>query len=131
MEIVLVDHHRARFFQPAKENGTVKESEHVEPYDPHGFRRHLRHGESHYKGQRVPEEDEYYEQIAQRLKGASSIVLVGDATGESSAMRFLAEYLRDKHGEIAQRVVATVDADLSKIGLLELEEIARRYATAS
>ncbi|MBV8149529.1 MAG: hypothetical protein JO092_10590 [Candidatus Eremiobacteraeota bacterium] len=127
MEIVLVDHHCARFFDPA-EDGAVKELAHVEPYDPHGIRRHLEHRESHYKGQRVPEEDEYYEQIAQRLKEASSILLIGDAKGKSSAMLFLVEYLREKHRDTAERVIAMVHADLSKITIREIEEIGRQYA---
>jgi hypothetical protein len=129
MEIVLVDHHRTRFFQAADESGHLAELERVEPYDPHGFRRHLEHRASDYQGQRVPEEDAYYEQIAQRLKAASSIVLVGDAKGKSSAVKFLSEYLREKHREIAERVIATEDADLSKVTLLELERIARQYAS--
>lgn len=127
MTVVLIDHHRARFFEPASDGLT--EGAHLEPLDPHGFQRRLEHRkEADYKGQRVPEEDEFYERIAQRLRNAPSILLLGDGTGKSSAMEYLLAYLKHRHKEIADRVVATQDADLSAISLGEIEQIARRYS---
>ncbi|MGA8097261.1 MAG: hypothetical protein WB810_01245 [Candidatus Cybelea sp.] len=127
MKVVLIDHHSARFFEPAS-GGRLTESEHLEPLDPRGFERHLEHRkESDYKGQRVPEADEFYERVAQRLSNAPSIILLGDGTGKSSALRYLLAYLKQRHKEISERVVATQDADLSAISLGEIEQIARRY----
>ncbi|HEX3369884.1 MAG TPA: hypothetical protein VHS56_09945 [Candidatus Cybelea sp.] len=128
MTTILIDHRRARFFEPAPE-GRLTESEHLEPLDPHGFQRHLEHRkEADYKGQRVPEADEFYERIAQRVRNAPSILLLGDGTGKSSAMSYLLAYLKERHKEIADRVVAAQDADLSAISLGEIEQIARRYS---
>jgi|SRR5579862_7158432 len=128
MIIVLIDHHRARFFEPAPE-GRLTERGHLEPLDPHGFQRHLEHRkEADYKGQRVPEADEFYERIAQRLRNAPSILLLGDAAGKSGAMGYLLAYLKQRHKEISDRVVGTQDADLSAISLGEIEQIARRYS---
>jgi hypothetical protein len=128
MTIVLVDHHDARFFESAAD-GRVSESGHLEPLDPHGFRRHLEHRkEADYSGQRVPEPDEFYERVAQRLNNAPAILLLGDATGKSSAMHSLLTYLKARHKEISEHVVGAQDADLSAISLGEIERIARRYA---
>ncbi len=125
--IVLIDHHSARLYLVAR-NGALAEREHLEPKDPHGFERHLEHRkEADYQGQRVPEADEFYERIAQRLKGAAWIVLVGDATGKSSAMRFLLKFLEHRHKEIAEHVVAEEQADLSSMSLGDIEQIARRH----
>ena len=124
--IVLIDHHHARFFAPAGDGAHLVEREHLEPKDPHGFERHLEHRkEAHYKGERVPEPSEFYERVAQHLKGVPAIVLAGDGTGKSSAMAHLHEYLRAKHKDVAEHVVAAVDADLSSIGLGEIEQLAR------
>jgi hypothetical protein len=129
MTVLLIDHHRARFFETAGPDGRLEEREHLEPKDPHGFRRHLEHRkEADYRGQRTPEADEFYERIAGRLKDAASIVLVGDATGKSSASRYLLAYLGEKHKAIADRIAGTEDADLSAISLGRIEEIARRHA---
>jgi hypothetical protein len=127
MTIMLIDHRSARFFEPASE-GRLTEGEHLEPKDPHGFERHLEHRkEADYKGQRIPEADEFYERISQRLRNAPSILLLGDGTGKSSAMRYFEAYLKERHSEISGRVVGAQDADLSAISLGEIEQIARRY----
>jgi hypothetical protein len=127
MTIMLIDHRSARFFEPASE-GRLTEGEHLEPKDPHGFEQHLEHRkEADYKGQRVPEADEFYERICQRLRNAPSILLLGDGTGKSSAMRYFEAYLKERHSEISGRVVGAQDADLSAISLGEIEQIARRY----
>lgn len=127
MTVVLIDHHRARFFEPTAE-GRLVEAGHLEPLDPHGFRRHLEHRkEADYKGERVPEADEFYERIAQRLRDAPSILFLGDATGKSSAMRYVLGYLKERHKEISDRVVAAQAVDLSAISLGEIEQISRRY----
>lgn len=109
--VVKIDHQSARIFAPGKD-GKFVERVHLEPHDPHGFRRHLEHRkEADYGGQRVPEADEFYERVAEQLRDAPSIMLVGDATGKSSAMRFFLEYLNKKHKDVASRVVATSHDD--------------------
>lgn len=128
MTVLLIDHQRARFFESAGAPDRLVEGEHLAPKDPHGFLRHLEHRkEADYHGQRVPEADEFYGRIAERLKDSSSIVLIGDATGKSSAMRYLLAYLKEKHKDIAAHIVGSQDADLSSITLGEIEQIARRY----
>jgi hypothetical protein len=128
MTVLLIDHHRARFFESAAD-GKLAESGHLEPLDPHGYQRHLEHRkEADYKGQIVPEAGEFYERIAERLKDARSILLLGDATGKSSAMTYFLAYLKHRHKEISDRVVASQHADLSAIALGEIEKIARGYS---
>lgn len=124
--VVIIDHRHARFFEAQPGSAHLEESGRLEPKDPHGFERHLEHRkEADYQGQRIPEATEFYERIAQRLKGASTIVLIGDATGKSNAMNYFVEYLREKHKEIADRVSATVaHADVSALTLADLERIA-------
>ncbi len=126
--VVLIDHHRARFFEPDPSGKGLAERGQLQPNDPHGFERHLEHRkEADYRGQRVPEADEYYERIAQRLESAASILLIGEATGKSSAMLYFVHYLREKHRAIAERVVAAEDADLSAATLGDIERMARAH----
>ena len=130
--VVAVDHHQARFFEPASDGVHLVERDHLEPLDPHGFERHLEHRkEADYKGERVPEPNEYYERIAQRLKSAGTILLVGDATGKSSAVRYLEHYLQQKHPDIWHHVVGTEKADLSSLTLPRLQELNEKYKQTS
>jgi stalled ribosome rescue protein Dom34 len=83
--------------------------------------------EAHYKGDRVPEEDSYYQEIAMEIVRAEAIILIGHGTGKSSAVGFLTEYLKAHHPEEFRRIVATETADLSALKEPQIEEIAKRH----
>jgi stalled ribosome rescue protein Dom34 len=128
--IVVIDHHVAHVYQDLNEK--VPESEHtVHPYDPFGFHHHLIHKkEAHYKGERVPEEKSFYEEVAQDLLPADEIVLIGHGTGKSNAADHLFEYLKKSHHDISSHVIATENADLSALTEPEIEAIAKRHRSA-
>jgi hypothetical protein len=126
--IVVIDHHVAHIYHDPAGTGPRDEVT-VRPYDPFGFQHHLIHRkEAHYKGQRVPEEDSYYEEIAMDLVGTDSIVIIGHGTGTSSAAGILTEYLKAHHPDEFRRIVATEIADLSALTEPQIEELARRHA---
>jgi hypothetical protein len=125
--IVVIDHHGARIYQD-RGGSRPEAGVSVKPYDPHGFHRHLIHRkEAHYQGERVPEETSFYEDVAKMLVAADEIVLIGHATGKSSALDTLVEYLRTHHPQIARRVKATESVDLSALTEPEVEAIAKRH----
>jgi hypothetical protein len=128
--IVVIDHHAAQVYQDF--GGTRPVDEHnVRPYDPFNFHHHLIHRkEAHYRGERVPEEDSFYEEIAKDLTPANEIVLIGHATGKSNAADFLKEYLKTHHPDISRRVIATESADLSAVTEPEVEALAKRHMVA-
>jgi hypothetical protein len=125
--IVVVDHHGAHIYQDVEK--TVPEFEHaVRPTDPSGFHRHLIHRkEAHYRGDRVPEEKSFYEDIARNLVPADEIVLIGHGTGKSSAVDYLVQYLKEEHPDVSARVIATEAVDLSALSQPETEAIAKRH----
>ena len=86
--------------------------------------------ESHYRGERIPEEDSFYEQIAKDITRANEIVLIGHATGKSNAADILKEYLKTHHPDISRRVIATESADLSAVTEPEIEALAKRHMIA-
>jgi stalled ribosome rescue protein Dom34 len=84
--------------------------------------------EAHYKGERVPEEDSYYKDIAMDLVGADAIILIGHGTGKSSAAEFLTEYLKVHHPDEFRRIIKTETAELSALTEPQIEELARKHA---
>jgi hypothetical protein len=128
--IVVIDHHAAHVYQDV--DGSRPEDEvTVRPHDPFHFHHHLIHRkEAHYRGERVPEETSFYEEIAKDLVPANEIVLIGHGTGKSSAVEFLMTYLKTHHSEIAQRVTAVETADLSALTEPEIEAIAKKHMIA-
>jgi len=124
--VVVIDHHSAHIYHDMGASRPEDEVT-VKPYDPFGFEHHLIHRkEAHYKGDHVPEEDSYYEEIAKDLVHAEAITLIGHATGKSSAVDFLSEYLKAHHPETFRRIIATETADLSALTEPEIEEIAKK-----
>jgi hypothetical protein len=128
--IVVIDHHAAHLYQDL--NGSRSEDKvTVRPYDPFHLHHHLIHRkEAHYRGEHVPEEASFYEEIAKDLIPANEIVLIGHGTGKSSAVEFLVTYLKTHHSEIAQRVRAVETADLSALTEPEIEAIAKKHMIA-
>jgi pimeloyl-ACP methyl ester carboxylesterase len=129
--VVIIDHHVAHICHiqgDSRSQGEVT----AKPYDPFGFHHHLIHRkEAHYKGDRVPEEYSYYEEVAMDLVHAEEIILIGHGTGKSSAVGFLTEYLKAHHPEEFQRIVAVETADLSALTEPQVEEIAKRHIGAA
>ena len=122
--VVAIDHHRAHLFSHSTEHArTVGLT--ITPSDPFGFHKHLIHRkEAHYSGDRVPEDTEFYEAVAQALSAAARIVLIGQGTGKSSAADFLMAFLRKHHLAIAGRVKGIEKLDLSALSEAELDAIA-------
>ncbi|MGC2060194.1 MAG: hypothetical protein WA653_18150 [Candidatus Sulfotelmatobacter sp.] len=129
--IVVIDHHAAHVYQDFGGSRPADERK-VQPYDPFNFHHHLIHRkEAHYRGERVPEEDSFYEEIAKDITPANEIVLIGHATGKSNAADFLKEYLKTHHPEIFRRVIATESADLSAVTEPEIEALAKQHMIAA
>ncbi len=128
--IVVIDHHAAHVFQDV--GGSRPKDEHkVQPYDPFHFHHHLIHRkEARYRGERVPEEDSFYEEITKAITPATEIVLIGHGTGKSNAADFLNEYLRTHRPDISRRVIATESADLSAVTDPEIDALAKRHLIA-
>ncbi len=125
--VVVIDHHAAHVFRDLggsrPQDGTT-----IEPYDPHNFHHHLVHRkEAHYRGDRVPEETSFYEEVAKALVPAVEIVLIGHGTGKSSAVDALVEYLKSHRPDILRKVVASETADLSALTAPDVEAIAKRH----
>jgi hypothetical protein len=127
--VVVIDHHAAHVYHDVGGSRPADERK-VQPYDPYNFHHHLIHRkEAHYRGERVPEEDSFYEEIAKDITPANEIVLIGHATGKSNAADFLKEYLKTRHPDISRRVIATESADLSAVTEPQIEALAKRHMT--
>jgi len=129
--VVVIDHHAAHVFHDLG-GSRPQDGITIEPYDPHHFHHHLVHRkEAHYRGDRVPEETSFYEEVAKALVAAKEIVLIGHGTGKSSAVEALVEYLKSHRPDVLRNVVATETADLSALTAPGIEAIAKRHMIAA
>jgi hypothetical protein len=123
--LIVIDHHEARLFAADLPAQGAAELD-IRPYDPHHFLHHLTHKDQpRERGQRAHEDATFYERIAQEAAHAQRIVIIGRGTGHSDAAHHLVAYLAEHHAETAQKLVATLVADLSHITDPELLAMAR------
>ena len=106
--LVVIDHHEAKIYRTGSSGATAQQ---IEPYDPHGFGRHLRSDTEETDGKRKPERKSFYDDVAATLQGAERILIFGSGTGESSAMDQLLANLAKHHADVAEHVVGSVVVD--------------------
>jgi hypothetical protein len=106
--LVVIDHHEARVYA-ALEHGTTPRR--IIPHDADGKARYLHRVDDDSNGQRKPELRSFYEAVATALAGAEAILLFGNGTGASSAMEHLSAQLRQRHPDLAGRVIASAVID--------------------
>jgi hypothetical protein len=103
--LVVIDHREARIFK-AELHGSVPQR--ITAYDPHGSDRYLHNVGNDSNGQRKPELKGFYDAIARTLAGAEKILILGSATGSSSAMDHLVAELKKNHPDLARRIAGTI-----------------------
>jgi hypothetical protein len=113
--LVAMEHREARIYQ--LDVAAADQANHtIRPYDPHHFLHHLSHkDQSGERGQRVAEDPSFYARIAEALRPAGRIVVVGHGDGHSNAAHHLAAYLQQHCQDIFQKLSPEVDADLSNL----------------
>jgi len=106
--LVVIDHQEARIYR-TELHGAVPVR--LEPYDPHGFGRHLHSANEWTDGKGQPERKSFYEAIAKTLRGAEQVLVFGSGTGKSSAMDHLIGDLRQHNADVAQKIVGSILVD--------------------
>ncbi len=126
--LVVIDHREARIYR-TELHGSVPER--ITPYDPDGSHRHLHNVDDEANGQRQPELKPFYEAIARSLSDAKKILIFGSSTGSSSAMDYLLAELKERHPDIAGRVVGTVVVNEQHMTADQLLAQARAFYSAN
>jgi phosphoheptose isomerase len=103
----------------------------IVPLDPKGSPRYLHNVDDESNGQRKPELKTFYEAIAKSLGKADKILLMGTATGSSSAMEYLSAELKSRHPEIARRIVGSIVVDEKHVTDDQLLAAARAFYAKS
>lgn len=106
--LITIDHHEARLYR-CEDKGSHAQV--IRPHDPHHIRSHLTHRNTNYAGQRAPEDPAFYKAVAAALRPADQILIIGHATGHSSAKLVLLKYLANHHQSLLERVIGVESVD--------------------
>ena len=75
----------------------------------HKLRQQQRH-----KGPRLdPESKAFFESVATVCKSAAEILLLGHGSGKADAVHNFQSYLKEKHQDLAKKIVGVIEADVA------------------
>lgn len=127
--LVVIEHHEARLYHLDIQSADLVDHV-IRPYDPHHVLHHLSHkDQSRERGQRAPEDHNFYERIAEAVVQAGRIVVIGHGDGHSNAAHHLMQSVQQHHPETFQKMVREVVADLSSLTAPQLLALGRRALT--
>ena len=124
--LLVMDHHEAKIYRLDEDKANAAEPV-IRPHDPHGFLHHLKHkDQGQERGQRAHEDPAFYGHIAEALKPAGRIVIIGHGTGKSNAAHHLVEYLGKHHHEISRNLTVEEDVDVAGATVPQLLALGRK-----
>jgi hypothetical protein len=119
-KVIVVDHAGARIYQVAESESDgaghaveVRSSRHI----VHEVDRKQHDTD---RDETYPEDDQFFEAIADAVSGGGPIVVIGHGAGQSNEAGHLIGYLKKRHRAVAHRIVREITADLSHLTTPEL-----------
>lgn len=124
--LVVIDHQEAKVYRSDVPGAAP---ERLEPSDPAAHPRDI-HPDEWANDRRQPKWRNFYAAIAKTVGGASQILLFGSGTGKSSAMEQLLADLKDRHPDVAAKVIGSVVVDVQHSTENQLLAKAREFYAA-
>ena len=123
--VLVLDHRQTRLLRL---DGEAVDLALVQPHGPWASGDNLSHRHDRdIPGQRAPIDHAYLEQIAQALRGADAVLLLGHGHGESDLRTLLLRHLRTRHPDLLQRIVAVETIDASALTEPQILALAREH----
>lgn len=88
--------------------------------DLHGYRRHLHHKGQEKDNPLQPEEEGYYNAVADNLVGIERIVLISNAAGSSSSGGLFMREFKKRHHLVAEKIISELTLDLEAMTVPQL-----------
>ncbi len=121
--IIVVTHDDVSVYRAVSDSKELKSE--FKADDVHGYRRHVHHKGIERDAMPQPDEDAYYDAVADALEGSERIVLMSNGTGSSnSGERFLFEFTK-RHHLIAEKIVSELTVDIEALTLPQLISVGR------
>jgi len=115
----------ARVWATGVESGTKPEAIHA-PNEKERHQ-HVREAQHHHGHDTDHQSAAFYESIAEAVRPASEIVLIGHGKGKANEMLHFTQYLERKHPDVAAKVVAAIDSDLEALSSDQILALVRDW----
>jgi hypothetical protein len=121
--IVVIDHAGAKVY---KIDRSVDGAHGVTAYDPKHLLHHLeRKMRDADRDETYPEDEQFFEQVADAVSAGGEIVVIGHGKGQSNEADHLSAYLKTHHKQTYARIVREIVADLPHLTTPELLDLGR------
>jgi len=119
--LLVIDHHQARIFHYELQGGA--------PHRilPEEYFRHTRDSGNVARGKEKPDPEGFFKPVAEALKSAGQILVMGTGTGMSSEMDQFIAWLKIHHPEQASRIIGSLAVDEKHLTNDQLLAKARDY----
>jgi len=98
----------------------------VTAYDPKHLLHHLeRKMRDADRDETYPEDEQFFEQVADAVSAGGEIVVIGHGKGQSNEADHLSAYLKTHHKQTYARIVREIVADLPHLTTPELLDLGR------
>lgn len=101
--------------------------QHVSAPDPHRSHHHVRTGQAHHMHHPDPDNPKYFDDVAEAICDADRILLVGHGQGRSNMADAFLKHARQKHHDIAKRVIGTINANIPALTEPQIVELAHSW----
>lgn len=131
LDVIVLTQREARIWRGLPDRNT----QHSDPTPPHLLaapdthrpHHHVRTGQAHHMHHRDPDDPKYFDAVAELVRDAERILVVGHAHGRSNMAQGFLAHARERHPDIAARVIGEMSADLPALTDPEILELARKW----
>ncbi|MEI6404710.1 MAG: hypothetical protein WCO64_02930 [Actinomycetes bacterium] len=121
--IAVITRDETRIWSTDAKRGDIPTTIALPPVDHH----HVREAQHHGGHESTKNDRPYHEAIAQALRPAGEILLIGHGKGKGNSMLQFVQFLESHHHDIAAHVVGTVEEDIVAMTEPEILAAARKW----
>lgn len=123
--IVAIDYAESRIY--ILDGGGQSRPERVIPSDPRGYHRHLHSKAGTLSGYYDPDDVEVWRSLAQQVRGATAIVVLGHGNGKANASHQFIAYVEKHDRALAPRILGEFRVDVDDLTDAQIVRIGQGF----
>jgi hypothetical protein len=123
--VVAIDFHESRIY--LLDGGGVSRPEKVVPSDPRGYHRHLHTKAGTLQGWYDPDDVEVWRSLAEQLRGATAVLLLGHGNGKANASHQFIAYVEKHDRELAPTLLGDLRVDVDDLTDAQIVRLGQQF----
>lgn len=123
--VVAIDYHESRVYQ--LDGGGVSRPEKIVPLDPRGYHAHLHTKAGTVCGWYDPDDVEVWRSLAEQLRGAAAVLLLGHGNGKANASHQFIAYVEKNDRELAPALLGDLRVDVDDLTDAQIVRLGQQF----